>query len=193
MQGLWVLLNVSRNHTQAESRRLLPCGWFRCRWRPAHRSQDGIRETSEKTSQCSREKWGKPVWAMPFSGSFFTKWTFSLCLKCTQPFPTQDFALAVHHEIYSSLSNGGLSPILQISAHLALPYKSLPWLFCLKSATSGSFHPTHQRVSFAALNTICITLVYWFVDLSIVFLFPLNEGAWRQGPCPFCSLVYPTT
>lgn len=145
-----------------------------------------VRMKQVRRLQCSRKNWGKPVWTVPFSGSAFTK--SILCLKCTQPVPTKAFA--VHHEERSNFSNGGLFPsfMSQLAWHFlteAFPVNSV-WSQPPQKASPTTELPSQHSVQ-------CISLVYWLKKKNIHYIsLPFEwRGMKRQGPCLFCSLVYP--
>ena len=149
----------------------------------------GVRmKTGEKALQCSWKNWGEISLNCALQWINFHQ-VDSLCLKCTQPVPTKAFA--VPHEERSNFANGGLVPSFMSQFAWHFPTEAFPVNSVWSQPTSESF--THHWVSFTALNTICISLVYWFKKiLFIVFIFLLNEGAWKdRGLVCFVRWVYP--
>lgn len=84
--------------------------------------------------------------------------------KYTKSLPLRPLPL-----LSNSFPNGKSIPIFQILVHLASPQRSLLWFFYLKQANSESLYPTHQWISFTALNTFCLSIVDLFVASFIVF------------------------
>lgn len=138
---------------------------------------------------CSRKNWGKPVWTVPFSGSAFTKLILCVSLKCTQPVPTKAFA--IHHEERSNFSNGGLFPSFksQCAWHFlteAFPVNSVWSQPPQKASPTTEFPSQHSTQSVFLLFIDFLKTFIHYISLPFEW-----RGMKRQGPCLFCSLVYP--